>query len=348
MDTLITDKVVRFLAVRTYPSGKRTYVYLERRQRRRRVVAIAPVGAIPLVSARDVARRYFLSSLTEVPRETNRLFADLAEEFMSRHSSVHKKSCKMDQSRLDRYILPALRHLRLDEIDRLKIETLHAHIAQSHAVTANRCLTLLITIFNKAVEWGYIKENPAAGVKLLKEKSRERFASDKEVERLLSAIGRLRDKRMRVLFQLYLLTAARKNELLGLKWADVGDRQVVFRDTKGGKNHCLPLSDRANTLLQSLPREGVLVFPGRNGGKRHDVKRHWNKIRKEAGVEDLHLHDLRRTAGSYLAKKGVSEVVIGKILNHSSPKTTRIYTRFNDKESAAAVSVLDELILGHH
>jgi len=70
-----------------------------------------------------------------------------------------------------------------------------------------------------------------------------------------------------------------------------------------------------------------------------DVKRQWRRIRKEAGLEDVRLHDLRRTVGSWLATSGASLPLIGKVLNHADASTTAIYARLAED---AARSALDQ------
>ena len=60
-------------------------------------------------------------------------------------------------------------------------------------------------------------------------------------------------------------------------------------------------------------------------------------MRTCAAIEDVRLHDLRRTVGSWLAQRGNSLHLIGKILNHSSPMTTRVYARFGQDQVRAAL-----------
>jgi integrase len=47
------------------------------------------------------------------------------------------------------------------------------------------------------------------------------------------------------------------------------------------------------------------------------------------GVMDLWLHDLRHSLGSWMAHSGASQYIIGKSLNHKSPKSTEVYARFS-------------------
>jgi integrase len=59
-----------------------------------------------------------------------------------------------------------------------------------------------------------------------------------------------------------------------------------------------------------------------------NIEKIWQRVRKSAGIEDVRLHDLRRTVGSWLAQSGNSLHLIGRVLNHSSQSTTAVYARF--------------------
>ncbi len=74
----------------------------------------------------------------------------------------------------------------------------------------------------------------------------------------------------------------------------------------------------------------TFVFPG-NGSSGHLIEptKGWKRILERAGVDDLRIHDLRRTLGSWQAKTGASLVTIGKSLNHKNQNTTAIYARLD-------------------
>lgn len=54
-----------------------------------------------------------------------------------------------------------------------------------------------------------------------------------------------------------------------------------------------------------------------------------NIDRAGARLDDLRIHDLRRTLGSWQAKTGASLVIIGKSLNHKSHQSTAVYARLD-------------------
>lgn len=72
------------------------------------------------------------------------------------------------------------------------------------------------------------------------------------------------------------------------------------------------------------------LFPGEGeAGHFHDPKKAWARILKRAGIEDLRIHDLRRTLGSWQTALGASGFIVGKSLGHKSMQATAVYARLN-------------------
>ncbi len=125
----------------------------------------------------------------------------------------------------------------------------------------------------------------------------------------------------------------RKSELLTAKWTDIDfeRKELRLNDTKAGRVHYVPLNEAAIDLLSRVPRleENPYIIPGSIKGKHMvNISKPWLRIRKAANLEDVRLHDLRRTVGSWLAQSGNSLHLIGKVLNHSNQSTTAVYARF--------------------
>jgi integrase len=200
-------------------------------------------------------------------------------------------------------------------------------------------------MLNKAKIWGFVPENygnPAFGVQMNHEESRERFVTPEELPRLAAAIEQEPDIRMRATLWLFLLTGARKSELLKAKWEDVDlvGRDLRIQNPKQGKPHVYPLSTRAVEVLHQPPRfaGNPFVIVGNKAGQHLvNISKPWSRVRKRAGLSDVRLHDLRRSVGSWLAISGHSLLEIGKVLGHSSPKTTQIYARLTDQVARIAL-----------
>lgn len=187
-------------------------------------------------------------------------------------------------------------------------------------------------------------DNPAEGIRLNVEHSRERYVEPLEMARLLNVLkteeGVNWDLHDGVLLALYL--GPRKANLFAMRWRDVkmsvtGDAEWEIVKTKNGRSQTIPLPLQALELLKARrlrvekkDKENPWVFPSRGkSGHLKDVKRSWKRLRKDAGIPDVHFHDLRRTHGSYMAGANVSLLVIGKALGHKSQASTQVYSRLN-------------------
>ena len=56
-----------------------------------------------------------------------------------------------------------------------------------------------------------------------------------------------------------------------------------------------------------------------------DTKKAWKRVLERAEINDLRIHDIRRTLGSYQAIAGASLSVIGKSQGHKSQRATEVY-----------------------
>ena len=66
----------------------------------------------------------------------------------------------------------------------------------------------------------------------------------------------------------------------------------------------------------------------------------WFRVRAEADLEDVHLHDLRHTVASLALRQGETVLVIGRLLGHRDPETTLKYIHLADtmvRDAAEAV-----------
>jgi integrase len=290
-------------------------------------------GADPLADRQDARDRLTVS--------------EFAKLYMTRHAKPRKKSWKEDQRRLQKYIVPAWGARALDSIRRSDVAAMHARIGEKSPTEANRTLALVSIMYSLAGEWGQIPEtapNPAARVRKFKEKSRDRWVTPAELPRLLEAIQAEESPHIRGLFLLYLLTGMRKSELLTLRWdaVDLDRREIRLGDTKQGRTHVVPLSPEAVEILDGLPHYlgNPHVFPSSNqpGEPTRYVHRPWVRIRERAGLQDVRLHDLRRTVGSWLATSGASLPLIGKVLGHSNASTTQVYARLAEDAPRKALA----------
>lgn len=280
---------------------------------------------------------------------------DLFQDWLVRHAKIHKKSWRRDEENFKLHFAD-LKHQRISQVRRVNVTTWHAKLGGeggSGPYLANRMLSLLSALFNWAdVQHDFPGKNPCRGVKRFKELSRERFLQSNELPKFFSALKTEPSDLMRDYFWLLLLTGARRNNVAAMRWNELNlDSQFwAIPDTKSGFPVTIPLSDQAVKILkdrqertataittaqedgeiEKAMRLATWVFPS-YGSSQHltEPKKAWAALLERAGLSDLHIHDLRRTLGSWQAITGASLPVIGKSLGHKNQATTMIYARLN-------------------
>lgn len=198
---------------------------------------------------------------------------------------------------------------------------------------ANRFLEVLSPVFSKAIEWELLTVNPVIGIKKHKEQSRDRYLTREEIPRFFTAISEEQNQVMKDFFLIALYTSVRKDNVLTMRWEQISfaDKQLYLPDTKNGDPHRLPLLDQAIEILKARKEQStsMWVFPSETSSSGHlqEPKKAWKRICKKAGIENLRIHDLRRTIPSWMAMTGANQYVIGQLLNHRDPRSTAVYTR---------------------
>ncbi len=260
---------------------------------------------------------------------------DLFNEYMARTAAFNKRPDKPKANY--RLYLSQWKKRKLSSIKHEEVDRLHKKLGREKGkVTANIALKLLHVMYNKAInEWRIWKgENVAHGIKKFPEQSRDRFLQADELPIFFQALEEEPNETIRDYVLLSLLTGARKANVLSMQWKDISLERGEWRieKTKNGTPQTVTLSPEALTVLSNRKPEAptMFVFPG-NGNSGHliEPKKGWKRILARAGIEDLRIHDLRRTLGSWQAKTGASLTIIGKSLNHKNQNTTAIYARLD-------------------
>jgi len=341
--------------IRVSKGGTKTWLLMYRQHGRKHRLAL---GRFPDMSVAD-ARTQATSRLGDIVKgadpaqeraqaKSDPTFGELADLYLERHARVKKKprSVAEDVYMLNADLLPAWKDRKLPAIRRRDvIALLDGIVDRGSPIHANRVRALCSTIFNFAIGRDLIEYNPAHRVpRPAPEKSRERKLTDDEIRELWKALEP-EPAKVRAVYILALLTAARKSELLNLAWSELDlDRSLwtlPATRSKTGQEHLIPLSPTAVTLLRSLPVDSrsEFVFTGGRIGRAVANPQKWIvRIRERAKLVDFRFHDLRRTAASGMTAIGVDRLTVSKILNHAEGGVTKVYDRHSyDKEKRAAI-----------
>ncbi len=222
---------------------------------------------------------------------------------------------------------------KLDAIDNAAVRALHAGIGKTHRTMANRVVELLSSIYNRAIEWGYRSVNPTASIKPFKETKRDRFIQGSELPRFFVALAEDTSDDFKHFVLFSLLTGARRNNVLAMRWQDTDLKAETWRipQTKNDDPQVVALVPEAVEILRERkPQDAGYIFPAASKtGHITPPKKRWADLLARANLADLHIHDLRRSLGSWQAITGASLPIIGKSLGHKSPDATMIYARLS-------------------
>jgi len=199
--------------------------------------------------------------------------------------------------------------------------------ARASTSTANRHLTLLKSVFNRAIAWELFKgANPAAKITKAKEPpNRLRYLSQAELQRLL---GRC-DAKIYPILACALYTGMRRGEVMGLTWANVDLNQsiIYILQSKSGKPREIPIAANLHEILASIetakPTDKVFDVPNIT------LRRHFDQLLKAAGIAGFRFHDLRHTFASHFIMKTGNLTALQKILGHASPIMTQRYAHLS-------------------
>lgn len=213
--------------------------------------------------------------------------------------------------------------------------------------TCNRETTFLKAILNRAVDQGILEKSPLENFKNLPERNtRTRIMRGDEKELLRREMA---SEDFEVI-EVALDTGILRGRLLALAWAhvDLENGWIDVVNAKGGSSRQVPMTNRVREILAAryATKKGLWVFPNKTGTNHLDPHNWYSRVYKpaleRAGVEDLTLHDMRRTFASRMAMKGKGGRVLSSILGHTSSKTTDRYAHLDPHASKEAISVLDD------
>jgi integrase len=218
--------------------------------------------------------------------------------------------------------------------------------------TVVRYLASLSVCFSYGIEdLGWLDLNPVRSIKKPQPaRGRVRYLADKERDLLLhNCAGQ---QYLHAVVMIALLTGARLNEIMGLRWQDIDLRRrtLLFEETKNGERRTVPLASQAFHIFQDMAKvrriDTPFVFPRKDGKQPKDIRKQWEKAVQDAGLTDFRFHDLRHTAASYLAMNGASLLEIADILGHKTLAMVKRYSHLTEGHTAGVLERMAERQFG--
>ena len=340
------DTKVTGLRLRVGTSGKKTWTVRARAGEKLINKKIGTYPAMKLAAARGAAEKLLEAIAKDGSTEAiDRTFGAAAEAWVDKVAKPKNSSWKLQERRLQMHVLPHWREKKLAAITRADVRDLVESVEGD--VLPGRVLSIVKTIFRYALSRDWVDSSPVEGIaKPSADKARDRVLTMEEAAAIWNAAGLLGFPFGHFL-QTLALTAQRRSEVAAMRWTDVDLDAATWiipgQQTKSDRTHLVPLSAPVVDLLKSAPRLGEYVFT--HDGKTHvsgyaRAKARLDTFIASAGVqiEPWRLHDLRRTAATHMVRLGVSEDVVGRVLNHApkgvTAKVYALHTYAPEKRSA--------------
>jgi integrase len=226
-------------------------------------------------------------------------------------------------------------------------------------VTVNRLFAFLRAAVSFAINDDVLPPtyaNPFRGWKRVPERPREEVLGDKQLGAFLAAFDRLEDPVVRNYLRLLGSTGQRPGELRRILWDDVvldGERpQFTIRCSKNHRDVEVPIDASEVIHFRELLKYRLAgnphVFPSRIRARKGVEEpqpmpapnRVWRALRSAAGFPGLHMHDLKATALTNLARAGFTTEMLMQHGNHADASTTMRYVRLA-KDSANRDKIRD-------
>ncbi len=290
----------------------------------------------------------------------NITFDVMAKEYLSWLRS-NKKAPKANESRYKNHIQPAFGNMPMRDISPLHLERFKKDLQKKQLApkTIHHCLTMIRTVYKKAVTWGhYDGQLPTSQIEFpTVNNKRLRFFSHEEAALLLEdLVGRSKQTHDQALIALH--CGLRSDEIRSMKWGHLDFKQAIIHlpDTKSGESQQVFMTDETkDMLLDSIPenpRPNDYVFPGKDDGKQFDISRTFKRCVEKLGFnrgidpkdrqQRVVFHTLRHTFCSWLAIQGTPLYTIKELARHRSITQTERYAHLIPDQKQDAVKQMAE------
>lgn len=334
-----------------YRKGENWYVdyYLKGRRKRKK---IGHSKKLALQVLEDIHTKITKKEYLGIHEEKKIPFEEYAKEYLDYSKANKAFSTYQRRDRINiKHLIAAFGGKYLFEITPPMIEEYKAmRLENVEPSTVNRELACLKHMYTKAIEWEYVSQNPAKGVKLFKEApGRLRYLRPEEVEALVNVCA----DHIRPIVVTAVNTGMRKAEILNLQWSDIDLKNLKIKvgHSKNNESRVIPINKTLHHELSGLKirSTGDYVFAGKDNGPYADIKKGFASALKRAGIKDFRFHDLRHTFGSHLVMQGVNVKTVQQLMGHKDIKMTMRYSHLSPEYVQEAMHRLDNVwtLYGH-
>lgn len=197
--------------------------------------------------------------------------------------------------------------------------------------TINDKLSYISTLLTYALQNQLIDSKPYIPYcKVIQNK--EKYFTEKELIRCFNWTRINKQKELQKIILIGLYTGLRIHDILALTTDNIKNDSLYIYDSKVNRNYVIPISHKLKYVLKDYKKISM------NYNRCHYL---FNKMKKELKLDKrITIHTLRHTFCSRLIQKGIPIIVIQKLANHKSIKTTLRYAHLNTQQLKEAINIL--------
>lgn len=290
------------LTLQITPGGVKSWLFRYMMSGKAYGMGLGPTHTVSLAEARQkalAARKLIIEGLNPLTEKKQdqlakaladakmMTFNQCAEAYIAAHRAGWKSAKHADQwtSTLSSYASPVFGHLAVAEIDTGLVVKCLAPIWETKTETASRLRGRIESILGWATTSGYrIGENPARWkghldnlLATISKTSRTKHHPSLPWSRMNEFISALkaRDGVSARALEFAILTACRSGEARGARWTEFDIERKIWtipvERMKAKREHEVPLSDSALSILKQIPDNEELVFTGMKGQQLSDM-----------------------------------------------------------------------------
>ncbi|MGR2662929.1 tyrosine-type recombinase/integrase [Chromobacterium haemolyticum] len=305
--------------------------------------AMFPNSTYARALARAGKKRYLTGDLVESYIETARQLQSLSPSTIASYARWARCRIvpKWGQSYIDELATPELR------------EWIVGLSKQMKQKSVRNCVGLLSAVLNQAAADGIITMSPLEPIKLRTVLPRKKKADDDDIDpfnddEIKAILDACKEPEVRALFQFAFTTGLRTGELIALKWHNIDARLGTVRvqdnivsaeggsvekTTKTDTARDVPLLPAAQEALMTMKPISLMlgiggyIFVNPNTGKRWSGERvmleHWTRTLRRAQIRYRNQYQTRHTFASRLLMSGEAELLVAKLLGHTTVEMVR-------------------------
>ena len=322
------------------------------------------------------AQRALTTLLEETKKKsvigTQAPFSRLAEDYLRliERGGKAKSTLQLYRQWLDKRILPAIGDMPINKIDTHTLDGFFGQLTDSGLAPSTVTTIKGITraILEQGVNWGWLASNPTKGTAKLKVAETDRAVlSEADVMAIIHS-AEADDSDLAAMIAFAAWIGARRGELCGLRWSDVGwsDEMLTIErawvpgvggqhltTTKTGKARTIPIPQavevlrlqmaRKTEVFGDVPADGYIFGPddGTTPPRAKSVTEFFSKHARKAGVS-ARFHDLRHFAVTRAINEGWNIATSSRYFGHTEQVMLSIYSHGSVEDARRSAAALPQ------